>query len=382
MTETTPGTQVTAPRIPVSKEDAVVSEAGAVIAHSSMEITRTVLAVLFICALLLTSFWIIAPFAAALIWGGTIVLSTWPVLIWLQKHLRGSRGLATTAMTLLLLSVFFVPFLAGVTTIVAKRDDFAAQFHDLLSRQVPPPPAWVAGVPLVGNKLTASWQEFAGSGAKELSAKLTPYADDFVRWCVARVGGMGAFIAQFLLTAIVTAVLYFNGEAAARKLRQFGRKLAGARGDAVVVLAGNAVRGVALGVVVTALGQSILTGIGLAIAGIPFAAVLGVVAFVLCIAQVGPILVFVPCVIWLYSTGHTGAGTFLLIWTIVVGLGDNVVRPILIKKGADLPLLLIFTGVIGGLISLGIIGIFVGPTVLGVAHTLLSSWMGDEATAS
>lgn len=142
-------------------------------------------------------------------------------------------------------------------------------------------------------------------------------------------------------------------------------------------LAGQAIRGVALGVVVTAIGQTLIAGVGLAIAGVPLASILTVLIFVLCIAQIGPILIMLPAVIWLFISDQPGWGTFLLVWTVIVGTMDNVVRPILIKKGADLPLLLIFTGVIGGLISLGLIGIFVGPVILAVSHTLMEAWLDD-----
>ncbi|HTS01261.1 MAG TPA: AI-2E family transporter, partial [Thermoanaerobaculia bacterium] len=141
---------------------------------------------------------------------------------------------------------------------------------------------------------------------------------------------------------------------------------------------------VALGVVVTAVGQTVLAGIGLAIAGVPFPGVLTVIALVLCIAQVGPILVLLPSILWLYGSGQAGWGTFLLVWSLPVVTLDNVVRPILIKKGADLPLLLIFTGVLGGLVSFGLIGLFVGPVVLAVGHTLLAAWIdgGDVAPSA
>jgi predicted PurR-regulated permease PerM len=121
-----------------------------------------------------------------------------------------------------------------------------------------------------------------------------------------------------------------------------------------------------------------LGGIGLAVSGIPFAAIFTAVMFMLAVAQIGPLLVLGPSVAWLYWGGSTVWGTFLLIWTLVVGTMDNFLRPILIKKGADLPLLLIFTGVVGGLIAFGLIGIFVGPVVLAVAHTLLSAWVEEE----
>jgi predicted PurR-regulated permease PerM len=135
---------------------------------------------------------------------------------------------------------------------------------------------------------------------------------------------------------------------------------------------------VALGVVVTALVQTVLAGVGLAMAGVPFAAVLTAVILLLCIAQLGPVLVLAPAVIWLFWTDATGWGTALLIWTVIVGMLDNVLRPMLIRKGADLPLLLIFAGVIGGLIAFGIIGLFVGPVVLAVSYTLLKEWMNEQ----
>jgi len=135
---------------------------------------------------------------------------------------------------------------------------------------------------------------------------------------------------------------------------------------------------VALGVVVTAVLQSVLGGIGIALAGVPFATVLTAFMFMLCIAQLGPLPVLVPVVIWLYWSGASGWGTFVLVWTIIVGSLDSVLRPLLISKGAHLPLVLLLAGVIGGLIAFGLVGIFLGPVVLAVGYTLLQSWMAEE----
>ncbi|HTZ39399.1 MAG TPA: AI-2E family transporter, partial [Syntrophales bacterium] len=153
-------------------------------------------------------------------------------------------------------------------------------------------------------------------------------------------------------------------------------------GEEVAVLAAKTVRGVALGVVGTALIQSLLGAIGLVVCGVPAAAVLTAVMFILCIAQLGPVLVLVPSVIWLYYSGETTWGTVLLVVTIIAGTIDNFIRPILIKKGADLPLLLIFAGVIGGLVAFGIAGLFIGPVVLAVTFKLLAAWVdGGEANS-
>ena len=208
--------------------------------------------------------------------------------------------------------------------------------------------------------------------------KLAPHAGAMVKWTTSKFGSIGLLFVQFLLTVIIAAVMYAGGESAAAAVKRFGRRLAGPRGENIVVLAGQAIRGVALGVGVTALVQSALGGIGLAIVGIPFAGLLTAMMLMLCIAQLGPALVLIPAVIWVYWSGDTGWGTFLLVWSVIVVALDNFLRPVLIKLGADLPLLLILAGVIGGLFAFGLVGIFVGPVVLAVAYTLLGEWISDE----
>ena len=147
-----------------------------------------------------------------------------------------------------------------------------------------------------------------------------------------------------------------------------------------MALAGGAIRGVALGVGVTALVQALLGGLGLALAGVPFAGLLTALMFMLCIAQIGPIPVLLGAAGWALYDNSTGWAIALTVWGMIVGTLDNFLRPVLIRMGADLPLLLIFAGVIGGLLSFGLVGIFVGPVVLAVAYTLLETWM-DERTA-
>jgi predicted PurR-regulated permease PerM len=195
------------------------------------------------------------------------------------------------------------------------------------------------------------------------------------------LGSVGVLLAEFLLTVILAAAMYANGERAAARLFRFGRRLAGSGGENSVYLAGQTIRGVALGVVVTALAQTAFGGLGLVIAGVPFASVLIGAMLIFAIAQIGVVPVLLPAVAWLYWSVGSGWGTFLLVWTIVAGTMDNFLRPILIKRGADLPLLLVFAGVIGGLLALGLIGIFVGPVVLAVADTLLNAWIDADLKA-
>jgi predicted PurR-regulated permease PerM len=221
----------------------------------------------------------------------------------------------------------------------------------------------------------------AVQGMQILVARITPYAGVLTSWFVAQVGTVGALFLQFVLTVIASAVLYGHGEYAADWALRFGARTGGERGEAAVRLSGQAIRSVARGVVVTAIVQTAVGGIGLWIAGVPFATLLTALMFLLAVAQVGAALVLAGATIWLYWTGSAGWGTFLLVVTIIAGALDNVLRPMLIKQGAaDLPLLLIFVGVIGGLIAFGLIGIFVGPVVLAVTYTLLRAWLHDDAT--
>jgi predicted PurR-regulated permease PerM len=214
----------------------------------------------------------------------------------------------------------------------------------------------------------------------DLLPKLTPYAGDATRWFVAQVGSVGFLLLQFLLTVVIAAVMYGGGEEAADLVRRFARRLGGERGAGVVDLAGGAIRGVALGVGGTALAQAVVSGLGLLLAGVPVAGLLTALTFMLCIAQIGPVLVLVPATVWAFWSDNTGGGVLLVVVTVVVTTLDNVLRPMLIRMGADLPLLLIFAGVIGGLLAFGLVGIFIGPVVLAVAYTLLEAWMADGET--
>jgi len=183
---------------------------------------------------------------------------------------------------------------------------------------------------------------------------------------------------QILLSVVIAAILYAGGEGFRAFVRRFGERLAGERGAAAIVLAGQAIRAVAMGVVVTALLQSLVGGLGLAVAGVPFAAVLTAAMFLLAVTQIGAAPVLAGAVAWLYWKGDTGWGTVLLVWSVIVLVFDNFLRPVLIRKGADLPLLLIFPGVIGGLIGFGILGLFIGPVILAVAYTLLKAWLEES----
>jgi predicted PurR-regulated permease PerM len=339
-------------------------------ANLGNDLTRTTLAILFIAALISGSIWILRPFLPATIWAVMLAIATWPLLRSLQSKLGGRRALAAAAITIAILIIFVMPFWLAIGTIVRHSAQIVGWTENLATTGLPPPPSWLESIPLVGSSAAHLWRDIANDDLPELLQKGRPYAGMITRWFIEAMGGLGAVFVQFLLTVAILAILYARGESAAAMARRFGARLAGTRGEEAVLLAGQAVRGVALGVVVTAFIQSGIGAFGLFLAGVPFASVFSAVMFMLCIAQVGPGLVLIPAVIWEFATGDVGWGVFLVAITIAAIAIDNFVRPVLIRRGVHLPLLVILSGVIGGLIAFGLIGIFLGPMILAVAYTL------------
>jgi len=344
---------------------------------ASRNITSITMSVLFIGALIAASFWIFRPFLTSFIWATIIVIATWPLLLKIEAWLWHKRGLAVAAMTFILLLFLVIPFSVAIIAVIDSRDEFVVWIESLSSFTLPPMPEWVGNFPLVEKNLAGRWQQYSALTPEEMSAMLTPYAKNALKWFAAKAGSIGMIILHFLLTVIISAILYANGESAAGGFRSFVRRLGGEKGEDAAVLASKAVKGVALGVVLTAIIQSVLGGIGLAVTGVPAAAILTGVMFMLCIAQVGPGLVLIISIIWLFWNGEPIWGGVLIAWSLPVVILDNFLRPVLIKRGADLPLLLIFAGVIGGLLAFGIIGLFIGPVVLAVAHVLLKAWVSE-----
>ena len=236
---------------------------------------------------------------------------------------------------------------------------------------------WLRSTPLVGRKLYSAYHNLVAGGGSALIAQIQPYIGRTTGFFFAQAGHFGRFMMHIGLMLLFSVLLYWRGEQVGHGIRHFAFRLASRRGDAAVLLAGQAIRAVALGVVVTALVQGVLGGIGLAISGIPYAAILTVLMILSCLVQLGPLIVLVPAIIWLYWSGDTTWGTVLLVWSCVVGTLDNVLRPMLIRMGADLPLILILSGVIGGLIAFGMIGLFIGPVVLAVSYRLVSVWVHE-----
>jgi predicted PurR-regulated permease PerM len=345
----------------------------------SADLARNTMAVFFMFGLTAAALWIVRPFVPAIVWATMIVVALWPFMLKLQALLRGKRWAAVAVMTVVLLLTLVIPFSLAVTAVVTHMDDVGTWTQTLRDLRLPKAPGWLEQVPMAGPRISATWNEIAVAAPEELVKRLEPYARALAAWLILKVGSVGMLVVQFLLTVLIAAILFARGEVAAAGLLGFFRRLAGVHGENVVILAGTAIRSVALGVVLTALIQSALGGLGFLAVGIPFAGLLTAFMFMLSVAQIGPAPILLGAVVWMYWTSDSAwVPSALLVWCLFVGAIDNVLRPILIQRSGPLPLLIVFTGVIGGLLSFGLIGIFIGPVVLAIVYTLLKAWVSTE----
>nr|WP_314265340.1 AI-2E family transporter YdiK [uncultured Moellerella sp.] len=345
------------------------------------DIPKIVFGLLSLLLLTAACIWVLNPFIFGFVWAGMVVIATWPLLEKIEARLWHKRWLAAIVMTILILLLFVIPFAILIGSIVQNSAPLIELAKSPTSLTLPEL-AWLQNVPVIGGKLYFAWHNLVTSGGNAIIAKMQPYIGQAAGWFVAQAINVGRFMFHLTVMLLFSALLYLKGESVMLSIRHFALRLAGIRGDAAVILAAQSIRAVALGVVVTAFVQAIIGGIGLSISGIPYAAIFTIVLFICCVAQLGPLLVMIPSVIWLFWTGDTTFAIILGIWAAVVATMDGVLRPWLIKMGADLPMVLILLGVIGGILSLGMIGLFIGPVVLAVSYSLLKAWMNDVPVPS
>ncbi|MNV44214.1 putative inner membrane protein [compost metagenome] len=345
--------------------------------RTTVDLARILLLVVILSALMVGSLYVLRPFLPGLIWATTIVVATWPVMRAVQRRCGGRRWAATSIMLLILLFVIVLPLYQVISTLALHSGAIMAAVKSLPDYTLLAPPRWISSIPVAGPRVAEEWQRLSDAGAGGLLARLEPYLTMAARWLLSHAAIVGVFVMHMLITIIISGILYSQGDAAADFVKRFSNRLAGERGVAAVRLAGAAVRAVALGIVVTAVVQSALGGLGLWIAGVPAAGILTALMVMLCLAQLGPFLPMLGGVIWLFQNDMKVAAIVLLVWALVVATLDNLLRPILIKRGVNLSLLLILSGVLGGLVAFGIVGLFIGPVILAVTSTLLKAWIAE-----
>ncbi|GAB2912690.1 AI-2E family transporter [Paraburkholderia jirisanensis] len=329
---------------------------------------------------------VLAPFTTALLWGAILSYSSWGLYRKLTAALGGRRRWAATLIVLIILIVVLGPFVYAGFALGANVHQITAIVQRLFDAGLPDLPPWVGRIPLVGSTIESFWDRVTSSNS-EMVAQLRVLAAPAGKWILAAALAVTHGLGLLALSIILAFFFYTGGEGAAAWLNAGMRRVAGERADYLLALAGSTIKGVVYGILGTALVQGVLAGFGCWIAGVPAPALLGLATFFLSVIPGGPVVVWLPAAIWLYHGGETGWAIFLVVWgVIVVGMSDNVVKPILIGKSSDMPLILVMLGILGGAFAFGFLGVFIGPTLLAVAYTVLHDWTvgpvgGRELTA-
>ena len=330
---------------------------------------------ILLLVLLGASLWVLAPFWSALFWAAVLSFASWPVMRILTRLLGGRQSLAAGLLTLVWAVVVAVPLVMLGFNLADHIQEGTALLKDFQVEGLPPAPAWLAEIPLLGERLVGFWTTIDQQGAV-FFATVRPYLGQVGNWLLARSAQIGGGMVELALSLILVFFFYRDGPRLAAFAESLLERLIGDRAQHYQDLVAGTVQRVVNGVIGTAAAQAILAWIGFAIAGVPGALVLGILTFGFSLIMVPP-LIWGPAAAWLFWQGETGMGVFLLAWGFFVISGvDNILKPYLISRGGNLPLIVVLLGVFGGILAFGFMGLFLGPTLLAVAYSLLSDWVG------
>jgi predicted PurR-regulated permease PerM len=319
---------------------------------------------------------VLRPFLAAILFAAAVVISSWPLYLFLLGRMKGRRTLAALTLTLSLLLVVILP----IALVAYNLADDVGRLYDQLKLAVDTghvePPSWVRQLPLIGESADKYVREVVSSREQmmDLAKRMLEPARHYLL-----DGGivLGAGVAQMSLAAFVSFFLYRDGHALLRAIGVAMERVIGPSAERVATTVSHTVRGVMYGLLGTALAQALVAAIGFAIAGVPGVLLLGFATFVMSLVPVGPPIIWGGATIWLFNQGQTGWAVFMLVWGLVLISGvDNVVKPMLISRGSSLPFLLVLLGVLGGVLAFGFVGLFIGPVLLAVGYSLMREWTG------
>jgi predicted PurR-regulated permease PerM len=325
-------------------------------------------------------FEIVRPFIIPLIWGIIIAIAAHPGYRRLRAALGGRSALAATTFALIALAGLIVPAVLLAGTLVETAQAIA---HDLSEGtiKVPPPPESVASWPVIGKPLAQFWL-LASVNFGQALTEIGPHFKPFGRWLLAAAAGTGLGILQFIMAIVIAAVFLARAHFSHELARAIARRLAGERGTEYAELAGATIRSVARGILGVALIQSLLAGLGFLAVGLPAAGFLALLCLLLAVIQIGAGPIVVPVIIYVFATADTLTAILFLAWSTMVVLSDNILKPMLIGRGVQVPLIIIFVGAIGGLMTSGIVGLFVGAVVLALGYTLFLAWLQGGSVAA
>lgn len=338
----------------------------------------TVIALLVIACIL-----ILRPFVTAILWAAILTYSTWPIFERLRRWVGQRSTLAATLMTTAVILLIVIPITVGAIGLGESAGPWIDEAKQLIQSGFPPPPDWVVSIPFVGDNLNTRWLAIVNDRG-ELARVLQPMLQPLRTWGVGAAKAVGEGVFVLSIATLIGFFLYKDGDAIGARSRQLVTRLAGSSALQLVSVAQGTIRGVVYGILGTAIAQAVLQTIGLAIAGVPGAFLLGAITFFLSVIPVGPPLVWGGAAVWLYyAQGSIGWAIFIVVWGVVVVSGvDNVIKPLLISRGAKLPFVLVLLGVLGGVIAFGFVGVFIGPTILAVAYRLVDEWSSMRQSSS
>jgi predicted PurR-regulated permease PerM len=300
-------------------------------------------------------------------------------MVLLTRWLGGRESLAAGILTLGWMLLVAVPLVWLGFNLADHVRDAVALIKDIQVDGLPAAPAWLGSIPFVGERLVAMWDSIDQQGAA-LMVSLKPYLGQVGNWLLARSAQIGGGILELTLSLVFVFFFYRDGPRLAMFVHRLLERLIGERAGYYIELVAGTVQRVVNGVIGTAAAQAVLALIGFLIAGVPGALVLGIVTFLLSLIPMGPPLVWIPATAWLAWKGDYTYAVFLGVWgTFIISGVDNVLKPYLISRGGNLPLVIVLLGVFGGLIAFGFIGLFIGPTLLAVAYSLLMDWSATQA---
>lgn len=320
-------------------------------------------------------FLIVEPFIIPILWGMIIAIASHPFYSWLRDKLGGRRKLAAVLFTLLALALLIAPMVLLVDTLADTTQTLSGKL-DEGSLTVPPPPESVREWPLVGEQLSSFWRG-ASENLPQTLTSIAPQLKEAAGWLLATAAGAGFAVLQFVFSIIIAAAMLANAEGVGGFLQALASRLSGERGAAYASMATKTVRSVANGVLGVALIQALLAGVGLLAAGVPGAGLWALLVLLVAIVQLPPLLVLIPIIIYVFSTASTTVAVLFTIWSVLVGMSDALLKPLLLGRGVEVPMLIVLIGAIGGMIGAGIIGLFVGAVVLALGYELFKTWLAE-----
>ena len=322
---------------------------------------------------------ILTPFVPIIAWGIIIAVASYPAVLKLQRMVNGRGGLAAAIWTMLLLAVLIIPVVLLANSMVEGVYSLTTHLKEG-TLIVPPPPPNVQSWPVIGAPLNRIWS-LASNNFTEALKMLAPRLTNILPGLLSASAGIGLTVLQFFFSILISGALLAKAQSAAEVTRAFANRLFGERGAEFQNLVGSTIRSVTSGILGVALIQTVLAAIGFLVVGLPGAGLWAVIFLVAAVLQVG-MLVLIPAVILVFATATTTTAVVFLVWCAIVGLLDNVLKPMLLGRGASVPTAVVFLGAIGGFVAMGIIGLFVGAIVLSVGYKLFLAWVEPNSVES